>query len=181
MKKVLSVLLATTMVFSLMACGNSESGEDAPLDVLTKIWETYEEDEKFEAVGGDPNNIVEGAPGTVDITNEENLDVSLGFPQSSAALLDDAASLIHALNQNTFTAGAYHVSDTSEIEMLTADLHDNIVNRQWLDGIPDKLIIVGIGENIIVSAFGNTEMVDTFKEKVVTVYNDVTMYYEENL
>ncbi len=184
MKKLLSMLLVAAMMCSLSACGSNsaEKAEDvAPLDVLTAVWETYAEDEKFAAMGGDMNNMVENAPGTFDATDKASLDATLGFPEASVGMIDDAASLVHMLNANTFTAGAYHVTETDEIEMLVADLEDNIVNRQWLCGFPETLIIVKVGHSTIVSAFGNGELIDNFKTKLLTVYEDAEVLSEKSL
>lgn len=184
MKKILSMMIVMAMVFSLVACGKSTSDEAAnvaPMDVLTKVWETYKEDEKFAAGGGDPNNMVTDAPGAFDVADVENLDVMLGFPQNSAALLEDAASLMHMMNANIFTAGAYRVSEVNEVEMLIADLQDNIMNRQWICGFPDTLIIAKVGGNTLVSAFGDAEVVDTFKTKLLEVYGDAEVVCEESL
>lgn len=184
MKKVLSMLLIGAMVLSLAACGKSAEEEvvnDAPVDVLTKVWETYGEDEKFAAMGGDMNNMVDNAPGTFDVADEEGLDTTLGFPQASIPLIDDAASLVHMMNANTFTAGAYHVNDATEVELLIEDLKDNIMNRQWLCGFPETLIIVQVGENTVVSAFGNAEAIDTFKTKLLEVYEGAEVIVEESL
>ncbi len=183
MKKVLAMLLVLGVVCSMTACGNStkeDGAKDTPVQVLTKVWDTYEEDEKFNAAGGDSANSVANKPGKFDVTDAESLDVQLGFPQSSTALIEDAASLVHVIG-NTFTAGAYRVTDSSEIELLTADLQDNILNRQWLDAVPDKILIVGVGEHTVVSVFGKTELVDTFKTKISSVYEDVKVYAEEDI
>ena len=184
MKKLLAGLLVLAMVFSITACGKKSSDEasnDAPLDVLTKVWEKYEDDEKFAAGGGDANNMVMDGPGKYDISDVEGLDVQLGFPQSSAALIDDAASLVHMMNANTFTAGVYHLSDSNEVELFVEDLKDNIMNRQWMCGFPDTLIIVKVGDSTVVSAFGNADTIEIFQKKLLLVYEDAEVYCEESL
>ena len=184
MKKVLAMMLVTAMMVSVTACGKSTVGDeekDAPIEVLTKVLDTYKEDEKFAAVGGDMKNAVEDAPGVFDVSDVESLDVLLGFPQSSAALIDEAASLRHMMLGNLFTAGVYHVTDTSEVEMLIADLQDNIQKRQWLDGFPDTLMIVEIGNDTLVSVFGDAEIVENFQTKLLAVYEDATISVEETI
>jgi len=184
MKRFLSMMLVVAMVFSFTACGNSTSdgGADvAAIDVLTKVWETYGEDERFFAIGGDANNIVENGPGSFETSDAESLDATLGFPQSSVALIDEAASLLHGMNANSLTVGAYHVTDVAEVEMLGEDLKDNIMNRQWICGFPDTLLIVQVGEKTIVSAFGNAELLETFKTKLFDVYKDAEVVCEESL
>lgn len=181
MKRIFAMLLAAAMVASITACGSKEEVSDTPLEVLTNVWAAYDDEEKFAAGGGDPENPVMDEPGTFNPKDAENLDVILGFPQHSVALLDDAASLVHMMNANTFTAGAYHVADASEVEMLVGDLQDNIMNRQWMCGFPDTLIIFQIGDDTLVSAFGNAEVVETFKTKLLSVYEDAEVKCEESL
>ena len=125
--------------------------------------------------------MVMDGPGKYDVSDVEGLDAQLGFPQASVALIDDAASLVHMMNANTFTAGAYYVSDANEVELLVEDMKDNILNRQWICGFPDTLIIVGIGDNTVVSAFGNAEIIDTFETKLLSVYGGAKVLCEESL
>ena len=46
------------------------------------------------------------------------------------------------MNANTFTAGAFHVASSSDVDSVVSDLKDNIMNRQWMCGFPDKLVIL---------------------------------------
>lgn len=184
MKKLLALVLSVVMVMSLTACGSKGSSSevtDSPVEVLTKVWETYGEDEKFFAMGGDMNNIVDNAPGAYDIADAEGLDAILGYPQASVGMIDSAASLLHAMNANTFTAGAYNVTETDEAVMLISDIEENISNRQWMCGFPDTLIIVQIGENIVVTAFGEAGIIENFKTKVLEVYEDAEVSVEKSL
>ena len=98
-----------------------------------------------------------------------------------AAYIDDAASMMHMMNANTFTAGAYHIADAANQQAFCDKLKDNIMNRQWMCGFPDTLIIVTIGDNYVVSAFGNAEVIETFKTKLTAEYPVAQVLYEENL
>ena len=74
MKKVLAIVLSVLMLVSLTACGGNGGaakleGVSAPVDVLNTVWGTYGDDEKFFAMGGDYDNMVDSAPGAVDYTN----------------------------------------------------------------------------------------------------------------
>ena len=182
MKKILTMLLALAMVFSVAACGkkSNDGANDKPVDVLTKVWGGVVED-CVNAVGGDANNMVTDGPGNYDVSDVEGLDAQLGFPQASVALIDEAASLMHMMNANTFTAGAYHVSDVNEVELLVEDMKDNIMNRQWICGFPDTLVVFGIGDNTVVSAFGNAEVIDTFEKNLLSVYDGAKLLCEESL
>ena len=86
MKRTLSLMLALVMAVSLMACGKKDDGKnnaDAPADslaLLTKVWDSYTDDEKFPAAGGDYENPVEDAPGAVSIADADNLNYMLTLP-----------------------------------------------------------------------------------------------------
>ena len=73
--------------------------------------------------------------------------------------MDEAASLVHMMNANTFTAAAYHATgDTAE---LAQQLRDNIMQRQWMCGFPDKQVVAVVDE-YVVAVFG-ASLSETFK------------------
>ena len=182
MKKFVSLLLAAVLVFSLAACGKKtdDSGDQAPevssaLGLLDAVWGAYTDDEKFPVVGGDYSeaNMKEDAPGAYDLTDRSEADRVLGLPET--ALVDQAASLTHMMNQNTFTAAAYHCTD--DPAALATALRDNIQQRQWMCGFPDKLIVAVVGE-YVVSAFGAEDLIDTFMTHLNGIYGVHAAYDE---
>ena len=182
MKKFVSLLLAALLVLSLTACGskNNHSGDKpatptSALNILETVWNTYGDDEKFPVVGGDYSeaNMKEDAPGAYDLTDRSEADRVLGLPET--ALVDQAASLTHMMNQNTFTAAAYHCTD--DPAALATALRDNIQQRQWMCGFPDKLIVAVVGE-YVVSAFGAEDLIDTFMTHLNGIYGVHAAYDE---
>ena len=181
MKKLLSIVLAAILTLSLTACGGKENADNKPdsqqvsvssaLELLTTVWNSYTDDEKFPVMGGDMSdeNMTADAPGKFGIDDTNALDTFLGFPASSGEQIDDAASLVHMLNANTFTCGAFHIKNQSDSAAITAAIKDNIMQRQWICGFPDKLVIVKI-DSYVVSFFGTTDLVDTFKTKLTAAY-----------
>lgn len=91
---------------------------DDALTILNAIWNTYSDEEKFPAAGGDSEHAVDGAPGSFDASNADNLSYLLTFPADDASLIDSAASLVHMMNLNTFTCGAFHVADANNVARL---------------------------------------------------------------
>lgn len=191
MKKSVSFILMAAMVLSLVACGGKETGGDGgdagadvadALTLLTTVWNSYGEDEKFPAMGGDfsEQNMVDGAPGTYGLEDASMLDSTFGLPEASASMIDQAASLIHMMNANTFTCGAFHVSKSDNVSAVADALKENILARQWMCGFPDKLIVITVGD-YVVSAFGNGEIIDTFKTKALAAYESAELVYEENI
>ena len=181
MKKIVSLALAMLLVLSLAACGSKNSGAGDVSDALTllnTVWATYSEEEKFPVSGGDYDHPVDDAPGAFDISNADNMDDMLGFPGPSVANLVDAASLMHMMNANTFTAGAFHVTNSSDVDTVVSDLKDNIMNRQWMCGFPDKLVVLTLGD-YVVSCFGAEELVDEFSEKVTAAFSGASVVCDE--
>ncbi len=190
MKKILALLLAAVMVLSLAACTNkgSEGGATSPsgaqtnqpksaLEILEKVWSKYSADEKFPATGGSEKHMKEDMPGKFDVSDAEALDFELGFPKANASEIDDAASLMHMLNQNNFSCGVYHVKDSGNVEALAGKIKENILARQWLCGFPEKLVILTVGD-YIVSVFGAGELTDTFIAKLSAEYSSAKQLFD---
>ena len=75
-------------------------------------------------------NMTEDAPGTFGITDADELDRMLGFPAADAEKIDNAASIMHMMNANTFTCGAYHLKNADDVKSVAADLKENVMGRQ---------------------------------------------------
>ena len=190
MKKILALLLAAVMVLSLAACTDkgSEGGATSPsgaqtdqpksaLEILEKVWSKYSTDEKFPATGGSEKHMKDDKPGKFDVSDAEALDFELGFPKAQASEIDDAASLMHMLNQNNFSCGVYHVKDSGNAEALAGKIKENILARQWLCGFPEKLVILTVGD-YIVSVFGAGELTDTFVAKLSAEYSSAKQLFD---
>ena len=182
MKKFISLVLAAALAFSLVACGSKTDDKgDQPytpasaLDLLEKVWSTYTEDEKFPTSGGDYSeaNSKEDAPGVYDLSDRAAVDSALGLPETSK--VDQAASLVHMMNANTFTAAAYHCTD--DPAALATQLRDNIQQRQWMCGFPDKVAVAVVGE-YVVSVFGAEDLVDNFMSHLNGIYGVQATYDE---
>ena len=190
MKKILTFVLAAVMVLSLASCTDkgSEGGATSPsgaqtnqpksaLEILEKVWSKYSTDEKFPATGGSEKHMKEDKPGKFDVSDAEALDFELGFPKAQASEIDDAASLMHMLNQNNFSCGVYHVKDSGNVEALAGKIKENILARQWLCGFPEKLVILTVGD-YIVSVFGAGELTGTFVAKLSAEYSSARQLFD---
>lgn len=188
MKKLLSIFLAAILTFSLVACTAGEKTESSSsaaevasaLELLANVWESYEEDEKFAAAGGDMSeeNMTMNGPGKFSTKDAVALDTTLGFPEGSVEKIDEAASLVHMMNANTFTCGAFHVKEAGDLAGVSAAIKDNIMQRQWMCGFPDKLVIMQVG-NYLISVFGENEIVDSFQTKLSAAYSSAELLCDE--
>lgn len=200
MKKLTALLLVTALSLGCVACGmgsndntqntenQSETESQVKLqitdanEILTTLWSSYPEAEKFAAVGGHYSSYTDGGPATYDITKTEDLEASFCIPQEAIAMVDDAATLQHAMNVNNFSAAAYHLTEGADMQELIDDITNMTMNNQWLCGFPEKLVIISVGDEYIVTAFGAGEIVDNFKNRLLGLYDNVPdLLVEENL
>lgn len=186
MKKIVTLLLAAALLLSLAACGNggketTANGEETtasqnveskdPLTVLQTVWASYADDEKFAVAGGDMSeeNSKMDEPGVFSLENKEELDATLGLSAEAAEKVDSAASLVHMMNANTFTCGAFKVKNADDVASLAEQLKDNILKRQWMCGFPDKLVVASV-DDVVLAFFGKNDNIDTFKAKLTAAY-----------
>lgn len=197
MKKKCLMFLCMISLIAMAACGKTEkdtesnppveSVQENKVDVadctelLAKVWDSYDEDQKFAISGGDYDNMVENSAGAVNVDNAENLDILFGMPADGAAMVDEGASIIHMMNANTFTAAAYHLKDSASQQLVADLLKDNIMNRQWMCGFPDTLLIASVGDDYMISAYGEAGNMEVFKEKLLAQYEVAEVIYEESL
>ena len=188
LRKTIALALAAALAaLTLTACGKKDntagSGDSSvPADataLLTAVWDAHSDDEKFPAAGGDYETSVDDAPGAFDPSNADNLNFLLTVPTEDASLIDDAASLMHMMNANTFTCGALRVKNGDDAAKLAEDLRDAIQNKQWMCGFPDKLVVAEVGE-YVVTVFGADELVDTFMTHLNGIYG-VSATYDEDI
>ena len=140
------------------------------LSILTAVWNTYNDDEKFP--------VAEDAPIRMDISSIDNISYLLTFPAEDAALIDGAASLTHMMNLNTFTCGAFHAVSTQDAAKLADDLHTAIADKHWMCGFPDKMVIVTLDQTVI-SLYGHEDLINTFRDKLQAAYPSAAIAYEE--
>jgi len=187
MKKILAFVLVLVMALSLTACSGGATGAASvevadATELLANVWTDYAAEEMFPAMGGDLANSVMEAPGKYAVDAEEGLDYLLAVPESAVSMIDDAASLVHMMNQNTFTGGAFHVADAANQQAFADAVKDNLAARQWICGQPDLYKIYAVGDDYVVSVFGASDLISTFDGKLTAEYGEaVTVLYEESI
>ena len=201
MKKLVMLLLVAAMTFTCVACGGAKENagttesEVAKVEIadaneiLTKTWDEYKasagEDLQFPIGGGYGDNMVMDTPAKFDVAAEGAKDMliySFCVPEATVGKIDDVATMMNMMMANNFTCGAYHVADAANVESVIADIKDATLNNQWMCGFPEKLIIATVGDDYVVSAFGNGMVMDAFKTAITTVYGDAAVLsVEENL
>lgn len=188
MKKLIAFLLMIVMTISLTACGGNteETAKDdtegkKAVDILNDVWAAFKEEDKFAISGGDYENMVSDAPGAIGVSDGEALNTLLGFPADCAELIDDGASILHMMNQNTFTAGLYHVTNAGDVQTVADAVKENILNRHWMCGFPEELVIYSVGSSYVAVVFGIEQNVGNFEEALQSAYASASLLYEEAL
>lgn len=186
MKKTIAAVLTIIFALGMVGCaangngqGTAETAEN-PLDVLNKVWDSYTDDEKFPAAGGDMSeaNMKDDAPGNVALDDADTVAYLTSFPADMVDKLDAAASLMHMMNANTFTCGAFRLKDAADTDAVCAAIRDGLNSKQWMCGFPDKMVIAKVS-GCIVSVYGAEDLVNTFRDKLTAAYENAEIVYDE--
>ena len=190
MKKSIVFLLSAVMAVTMIGCGNDKEASKEPskdssyesaLDVLNTVADSYAEDEKFPMSGGDSENLSTEGPAAFDVSTTDELDTVLGLPKEEAAHIDDAASLVHMMNANTFTGAAYHLTEDTDMEDFSKAVEEHILSRQWICGMPDTLVILKADNEYVITAFGADELIETFKKNAASSLEDSQVLLETSV
>ena len=84
------------------------------------------------------------------------------------------------MNQNTFTAGAYHVVSGTDLAALCEAIRANIQNRMWCCGFPEKLIVATV-DDYVISAFGKEFAISAFTTHLAEAYPSAVIVIEEDI
>ena len=192
MKKIISLVLACVMMLSLAACGTKKVEETTPatteapavtvessLAVLESIWALYGEEEKFAVIGGNMESPVDGAPGNYDMAYAENLTWNLLVPAEQLASIDEAATMIHMMNANTFTCGVVHLTEGTDAAAFAQVMRDAIQGNMWMCGFPETLTVAVIGGEYVLIAFGVNDAMNPFMTHFNEAYADANILFNE--
>ena len=166
-KSIMSIIMSVIMVLGLTGCQTSKGTSVADdvdkaypdaVSVLEEGWNQIPE--QFPASGGSFENAVDNAPGKVDITNTDALTYTFLVPEEVQTDITDAATIMHMMNANTFTAVALHLNEMSTEDAATK-IKEGFLANQFMCVFPDKIKIVSMG-NYVVYAYGKTDNVDNF-------------------
>lgn len=188
----------------LPACGNNEIGNNIESsqgnedtletesefkveildaeDILLKTWDEYKDEEHFKIMGGHFTSPVIGRPAKYDLEQAADLVLIYCFPEDQVAVVDDAATLIDLYNAARFTAGAYHVSDLESIPNVVEGIKKQVSENEWLGEKPEKLCVIKVDDQYVISIYGREPLVDQFKQKLESVYKKmIEVVMEEKL
>ena len=171
MKRTLSLILALVMALSLAACGKKDDGKtdnaDAPADslaLLTKVWDSYTDDEKFPAAGGDEaHDNMEGA-GEFDISvYGDSFQAQILVDEELTAMVKpQAATMLHMMNTNTFCSAVMQLNDAADAEAFASHYQQIVQSHHWMCGFPDTVVVLRMTDYVI-TAYGADDLIQAFK------------------
>lgn len=193
MKKLTAILLAAAVVLVLFAAcgGNTDTNKDNggassyadATAVLDAVWAKYTEglgeDEKFATVGGFDYENSTGA-GALDIADTESLIGTFGFPEAETANIDGAASIMHAMNGNVFTAVAFHVAEGADMTAIAESYKTALSERQWFCGQPDGYALIKVDAEYMIAVYAQQPL-EGFKTAALAAIEGAEVVAEGSL
>jgi len=151
-------------------------------DILLKTWNAYKTEDHFKIMGGHFTSAVVGLPAKYDLTQTTDLVQMYCFPENQIETIDDAATMIDLYNAARFTAGVYHISDVASVQSVVDEIKNQVSANEWHGEKPEKLYVIKVDEQYVVSVYGREPLVELFKQKLVSVYQTmVEVVIEEKL
>lgn len=207
MKKFLSMTLVLAMVLTLFAgCGSTdaqtpttpettEAAAHLPgsaLEILENTWSRFAEEEQFSIYGGDMEThnammeqdesyVIPNAPGNYDMAYSENLPYTLQISAELIENVDQAATMVHGMLSNHFTAGVLHLTEGTDPEALAASINEALLTNHWMCGFPERDLVAVIGGEYVVLAFGLLENMTPFQTHLLEAYPDAHILYNEEI
>ncbi len=194
MKKLIALLLALLMAAALLtACGGNASdttgettqapaetaGPASAVEALEKIWNLYAEEEKFAIFGGNMEAGVMGAPAAYDLAYAENMTYNLLIPQDQIGNVTEVASMIHAMNANTFTGAAFKLADGVDAAAFAGAMKEAVLGNMWMCGFPEQLIITNVGGGIVTVAFGVDDVMTVYAGHLASAWPQAETLVDE--
>lgn len=188
MRKAVLLFLSVMMVSVLSGCGGQKDSQaeqgggqsqyTEALEVLNQVIEAYGEDELFSMYGGDQENAVMDGPGKFDITKTEELESVYGLAADQSSNIEDAATMVHLMNANTFTGAVYRLKEGVDMDDFADALKSCILARQWICGQPDTLVLINVDGRYIITAFGEAGIIENFKTNALSALSGAQVITE---
>ena len=178
-KKILYIAIAAIVVIaavlvSVFAFGGSntttttekpfEPSYKDSLELLNEVFNTYNasatEETMLYVAGGNIYNFdtvnPEGPAAFVALADTD-YDENLGFPVAEVSKIENAAAMFNMMNTNTFNCYTVKLTSGTDVNALANTVKENILNRQWWCGMPEKLVIINCPGNYLLVVWGVVE------------------------
>ena len=169
---------------------NENNQNDTPItyrnahELLAGIWAEHKEEDRFPVMGGDYDNVVENAPGAFDLSHADaaaNIDSLYSFPPEELKSIDSAAGMVHGMNANIFTCGAFQIKEGGDLDACADRIKNHVLTKQFICGSPEKITILSLPGNYLISVYGTTDAVTSFVQKTQGLIRDTAVVAEQQL
>ena len=163
------------------------------LELLNKVFTSYNatapEEAQLWVAGGNANNFdtVSFDSPAAFIPGEEganDYDFHLGFPAAEVSKIENAASMYNMMNTNIFNCYTVKLTNGTDAKAMANTLKNNILAREWVCGMPEKLVILNCPGNYLLVVWGvvaDGGIVNPFVESVFNTIDGSTIVVEEDI
>ena len=171
MKKIVCVTLTTIMILLLLTgCGSKKNdsgsgGSSTSAEALLQdIWGAFNEKDQFAVSGGDEKNAAQGpARFEINADNAETFQYLLHVTDEMYAQLEnDAATMQHMMNTNTFCSAVMQLNDAADAEAFASHYQQIVQSHHWMCGFPDTVVVLRMTDYVI-TAYGADDLIQAFK------------------
>lgn len=197
MKKIISLALVFLMSLSMLmfaGCSKNDSSNDidsssdsssptfeSAVALYNDIWAKFSDDDKFPCAGGDAEHSSESpAQFSLNESNAESFKYLLHVTDELYAMLDDdAATLQHMMNTNTFSSAIAKLKDPAKASEFAEAYKASVQSQQWMCGFPDKVVVISIG-NYIIMAYGLEDNINNLISACSAIYEQAQVLVNTN-
>ena len=108
--------------------------------------------------------------------------IDIGFvipvPETELANIDEAATMIHMMNANTFTCGVVHLVEGADAEAFAQVMRDAIQNNQWMCMMSSVKTIIDSVSYVLI-AFGVNDAMNPFMNHFGEAYPEANILFNE--
>ena len=156
MKKMISMLLALTLVFGLAACGNNTPATDAPAQDAVKVEGTMEELVN-KVMEKNPVEFMGGLmPVDLTDTSEDGLWAIKSFTGlENAEQISDLAVFEPMMGSIPFSLVMVRAAEGADVKAVAEGMKSNIDQRKWICVEADDLQVVSCGDVVMLIMVGS--------------------------
>ena len=157
----------------------SQQGKTEAAQILQKIWERYDESERFSVYGGMMETPVMDAPGDLDMELAGNWLYRYYLPPEYLQSIAEGAALTHLMNDRLLTVTVFRLSQSEQLRPLADAWRWELQHGQWAVSRPARLLLAQIEENFLLMAYGSRGNVKLLQEKMRMAFPGVRILYSE--
>ena len=109
---------------------------------------------------------------------------NLGFPVAEISKIENIACMFNEFSSNLFNCYTVKLISGTDVNALANTVKENVLNRQWFCGMPEKLVIINCTDNYILVVWGIVNdggLVNPFVESVLNTVEGSSIIVEAEI